>query len=162
MSAAAAAGTAAGYVVKTDSDTVYLDQGEGSGARAGQEFTIFVTKGELQHPVTGESLGFLENPVAQGRIYQVLPKYSLGRLLASDFAKLRDVKPGQRVRLKAAAAAPPPTAPAAASSGESSRQPVWRSPALDLEAVGLTLADVDGDAKTDIVLADSSRVIAYP
>lgn len=153
-----------GYIVKVDSNTVYLDLGEAGGARLGQEFLIYSEGPPLKHPITGEILGREETRVAQGTIDRVFPKYSIGRI---STASAEPLSAGEKVRLMPQPAPPVPQAPAtspATSIAEQGpvRTPVFRGPAADIEAVDMAVGDVDGDGKTEILLADQNRVEAFP
>lgn len=158
-----------GYVVKVDSDTVYLDIGESSGAAAGGRFTIYTEGTEIRHPVGGAVLGRTQTRVAEGLIETAAARYCIGRL--ENSALPANPSAGQRVRLSPPLPAPVRSSPAGtAPSGfsertqadASARAPFWRSPPIDFEAAGLAAADVDGDGKTEILLADGTRVRAYP
>lgn len=150
-----------GYVVKADGDSVVVDLTAASGASAGRKFVVYKEGDELKHPVTGKSLGRMEEKVAEGELREVLPNYSVGAVTAAK----SPLEPGLRVRLVEAPAPPPAPAPKAepapAAAG-GSRKPSWRSPFVQLEAVDLDVADLDGDGRRDIALADSQRVHGYP
>lgn len=153
---------AAGYVVRIDSQSVYLDLGEGSGAVPGQPFIVYKEGEELMHPATGKSLGKIEEEVGAGTIKSVMPLYSVGAMSASSGKPA----PGMRARLSARPAPIAPT-PAAATSLTSSpdgtsRGPNWRSGTFDFQITGMAIADFDGDSKTDTALADDSTVSLYP
>jgi hypothetical protein len=154
---ASADGGKAGFVVKVESSTVYLDAGEGSLARPGRAFSVFAEGDELKHPVSGASLGRIETDIASGEIVEVRGSYSLGRLLSTGTAQA--VAAGQRFRFLDGEGAPRPlTAEAPAEK----REDPWRkSPAYPLESVDLALADVDGDGRTETVLASDNRVEAF-
>lgn len=146
-----------GYVVRRDAQTVYLDLGEASGARKGGEFAVFTEGDELKHPVSGQSLGRIETVVARGKIEEVKPGYSVGRLLPGA----AQVAPGQKVRLEAAAAPATTAAQTAAAPPSDSRQPLSRGPWLPIEAVSMAFADVTGDGAKDIILAGSKSITVY-
>src|SRR5438270_1262256 len=93
-----AAELAPGYVVKVETGIVYLDFTEKAGASVGQPFQVYTEGEELKHPITGQSLGRVESKVAEGKLTQVLPMYSIGELSP---AKLEQLKPGMKARLGA-------------------------------------------------------------
>src|SRR6185312_5978885 len=97
-----------GYVVRVDSETVWLDLTAADGAAPGRVFEIYTEGAELKHPVTGASLGRVQSEVAEGRVSDVDEKFSTGVLTA----RKGDVKAGQRARFTAAA--PAAVAPKAA------------------------------------------------
>ena len=103
-SVAAAQAPVKGYVVRVDSNAVWLDLTAADGAAAGRAFEVYAEGPELKHPVTGASLGRAETKVAAGEIVSVSEKSSSGRLLSGPAA----VKVGQRARL--AGTAPEPQA----------------------------------------------------
>ena len=141
-----------GYVVKTDSATVYLDiTASSQAARAGARFAVYEEGGELVNPVTKQSLGRTHDNVASGEITETHPKYAVGTLLTGIGA----AKPGQFFEW-AAQAAPP--APAAQPSGR--EKVIWKSPALDCEAVSLALGDFDGSGE-EVAVASESEVAVY-
>jgi hypothetical protein len=151
------------YVIRVDSAGVYLDLGSKGGVTAGQPFTVFTKGEELKHPVTGASLGPLITELGHGSVFQVEEQYSVGRLEPGAGA----VQSGQQYRL--GQPPPPPAPPAAqqtpaqgAAQAEGVRAPYYRSPVLDLEAVDVAAGDVDGDGAEEAVLADKTRVLAYP
>lgn len=148
-----------GYVVRRDSQTVYLDLGESSGVRKEAEFTIFTEGEELKHPVSGKSLGRLETPVGRGTIQEIKDNYSVGRLAPGAGS----VAPGQRVRAEASSTKTPMAAlqAVAAPAEASARQPLSRGPWLPLEAVSMAFADVTGDGAKEIVLAAAKALAAY-
>lgn len=154
----AARAEAPGYVVRVDSSAVYLDFGKDSGAAPGRGFLIYKEGEELRHPVTGASLGRVEETVAEGRITEVRDSYSIGVLFSSPGTP----SPGRRVRLgppsqPAAVAAP---APSTQTSAPDSRL-LRRSPPLDIEAVDLAVGDLDGDGEPELILAGKDSVQAY-
>src|SRR5438105_1796855 len=86
----AAAQLAPGYVVKVESNSIYLDFNEKTCATAGQPFQVYTYGEELKHPITGQSLGRVESKVGEGKITQVLAMYSVGELAPGAGS----VKPG--------------------------------------------------------------------
>ena len=65
-----------GLVVGVEDDTVYLDLGEGGGAGAGQELTIFRKGDEFRHPLTGKALGRFEDVLGWAQVRRVAPRFS--------------------------------------------------------------------------------------
>lgn len=158
----AAAPDASGYVVRVDTAGVYLDLGAQAGASVGQAFEVYTEGAELKHPVTGKSLGRIENVVASGRVEQVEPLYSLGSL-----DKPAEVKVGMRARLGAKAPAAPAAAAAAPAESSpqasaSTRSPRVRGPSFDFAIHGLAVADFSGAGKPQLALASPDRVSLYP
>lgn len=155
-----------GYVVKVEANQIYLDLGAGSGAQAGQKFTVFVDGDELKHPVTGKSLGKLEKTVARGVIEEVKEQYSIGRIEAVEpGGQPASGQKAKMVAAPAAAAAQPPAihdAAAPVDPDRNFRASAWRSPAVSYEATGMTMADVNGDKTLEIVLIDATKTDAFP
>lgn len=157
---AGAARADSGYVVKIESGSVYLDLGEKAGAVSGETFQIYTEGEELKHPVTGQSLGRIEKPVAEGRVTLALPLYSVGRLLADQPADA--VKPGMRARLQPQPAAGLiPAGQAGQNPAAREREPRWKSPPLPYAVVGMAAADFRGDGTTTLALADKNTVSLY-
>jgi hypothetical protein len=158
----------AGYVVRADSDTVWLDLTAADGAAPGRAFEVYSEGEELKHPVTGASLGRVETAVAEGVVLEVSARYSTGRLNSRAAA----VKPGQRARFSApASAAPAPIAAAPLASAAADedgrpgdaprRKPKSRGAALPYAVVGMAVGDFDGTGKPEVVLASDNRVYLY-
>ncbi|MBI3550194.1 MAG: VCBS repeat-containing protein [Elusimicrobia bacterium] len=156
-----------GYVVSVDSGRVFLDFNAASGAAVGQEFLIFTDGRELKHPVTGASLGHVEDEIASGKIMRITDQYSVGILNQLDAKAAAAAAPsaGQKVRL---ITQPPPTQPAAPQASPTTTAPpqpraaAWKSPLTDFIAIAFAVGDVDGDGKLDAVMADEDHVYAYP
>jgi len=151
---AAAQTPAKGYVVRVDSGTVWLDLTAADGAAPGRGFLVYTEGAELKHPVTGQSLGRVEDEVASGEIAEVAAQFSTGRLRAQK----SDVKVGQRARLAAPAATATTTqAPLAADK----RAPTSRGAALGYSVVAMAVGDFDGIGKPEVALASDTRVSLY-
>lgn len=151
-----------GYVVKVDGDNVVVDLTAASGSAIGRKFFVYTEGEELKHPATGKSLGRMEQRVGEGEIRETAAQYSVGAVTAAK----SPLAPGQRVRWLEAAPTQPPPAPAPASQERggvaAGRQPAWRSPFVQVDAVDLDVADVDGDGKRDVVLAGGQNVQVFP
>ena len=161
-----------GYVVKVDGPTAWLDLVAADGASVGRPFTVFTEGEELKHPVTGASLGRVEDKLAEGTIKEVADKFSVGALSAAA-----EIKPGARVRL-GAAPAPVPVAPPAATVAPAQQQvkvvmragdvelrsPRSRGAAMPYTISGMSVGDFDGAGKPQIVLCDDRafHLYAYP
>lgn len=149
-----------GFVVKVDSDAVWLDLTAADGAAAGRGFEVYSEGEELKHPVTGASLGRVQNQVATGSITETADKFSTGRLSA----RVGEVKVGQRARLTTAApAAQRPTA--AQRPGEpDSRAPKSMGATLNYAVNAMAVGDFDGIGRPQVVLADENtiRLYSYP
>ncbi len=162
---AASAGVSAaqplGYVVRVDSRGVYLDMGAQAGAAVGQPFEVYKEGAELKHPVTGQSLGRLETPVASGVISDVEKLYSVGTL-----ARAADVAAGMRARLGELPAAAPAATPAAAAAPQpgrtSVRTPRWKGPELGFKIRAMAVADFLGNGQPQLALADNATIYLFP
>lgn len=150
-----------GYVVKAQADTVYVDLGADSGAEVGRGVDIYTEGEELKHPVTGASLGKVQNDVVRGKITQVQPKFSVVKLDAAAA-----VKTGFRARLAPVTA---PSAPASAPAGSSLggdlqglRGARVKGPTFDFAIRGLALGDFTGEGKRQLALASPTGVTVYP
>lgn len=148
-----------GYVVRVDSDAVWLDLTAADGAAPGRAFEIDAEGAELKHPVTGASLGRVRSVIARGEIAAVSDKFSTGAILS----RKTDVRAGQRARLigEAAAAAPQ----AAARPGEpESRAPQTKGAAVPYEVNAMAIGDFDKSGEPRIALASENavRLYAYP
>lgn len=73
-----------GLVVGLEGDTLYLDLGEGSGARVGQELTIFRKGDTFYHPLSGKPLGRFEETLGWAQVRRVLPRFSEALYVPAD------------------------------------------------------------------------------
>ncbi|PCI40110.1 MAG: hypothetical protein COB53_01905 [Elusimicrobia bacterium] len=150
------ASTLAGYAVKTDGSTVYLDLGAKSELKTGDHYDLAVVSGELTHPVTGESLGADVKSVGAVRIVTVEEKYSTVEWVQSGSHAL---KVGDKIKLRSTAGPAPASAPEPAADGL--RNSIARSPMLGIEAIGISVGDTDGDGAPEVVLAGSRIIDVY-
>jgi hypothetical protein len=159
VSLAAAQPADKGYVVRVDSNAVWLDLTAADGAVQGRAFEIYTEGAELKHPVTGASLGRVQSEVAEGAISDVSDKFSTGAILA----RKSDVKTGQRARFTAAAAAPATAPKAALRPGEpESRAPKGMGATVPYEINAMTVGDFDKIGRPQLVLASENTVRLYP
>jgi hypothetical protein len=148
-----------GYVVRVDSAAVWLDLTAADGAAPGRAFEIYKEGEELKHPVTGASLGRVQDEVAEGEIKDVSDKFSMGVILS----RKADVSVGERARFTAPA---PVAAPKAAQKpGEpETRAPKSMGATLPYEINAMAVGDFDKIGKPQIALASENvvRLYAYP
>lgn len=154
--AAAQAGVK-GYVVRVDSDTVWLDLTFADGAAPARPFEIYSEGAELKHPATGASLGRVREKVASGNILEVSDQFSIGRLTERLGPR---AEAGLRARLLEAR---PPVATARPAE-TALRAPKARGAVLPYAATGMAAGRFDGSARTQLVLASENtiRLYAYP
>jgi hypothetical protein len=157
--------TAPGYVVKFDSGLIYLDFNEKTGAAKGQAFQVFTEGEELKHPVTGASLGKLENKVAEGTLTEVLAQYSVGKVDGAP----GEIKPGMKARLSAL---PPQTAPAPVQQPQvqyvpvtkpgavAERAPRWKSMTFPYQIGGMAVAEFEAGTLTT-AMTDGRKIFLY-
>ncbi|HVA65988.1 MAG TPA: hypothetical protein VNK24_03575 [Elusimicrobiota bacterium] len=162
-SAPAIAASSSGYVVRVDSDVVYLDLGSGSGARAGESFRVYTLGPALIDPATGKNLGQPKSFVAEGRLTDVEALYSEGVLVSFSTS----VAAGMRAELyvePAADAVQAPPAGTSAAPAPAGRKPRWRSPWFNFPVAAFVIADFSGAGKDRIALASRKtvRLYAYP
>jgi len=146
-----------GYVVRVDSDTVWLDLAAADGAAAGRAFEIYTEGAQLKHPVTGADLGRVQDKIASGGILEAAEKFSTGRITARFAAP---VQAGQRARFTA-----PAETPKAARNGEAeTRAPKTRGALLPFTITGMAVGDFDGVGKPQLALSsnESVKLYAYP
>ena len=145
-----------GYVVRVDSDAVWLDLTAAEGAVPGRAFEIYMEGAELKHPVTGASLGRVQSEIAGGEIKDVADKFSTGVILS----RKAGVSAGQRARFTAAApiaalkAAPRPGEP-------ESRAPKTMGATVPYEINAMAVGDFDKIGKPQIALASENAVRLY-
>jgi hypothetical protein len=161
LASMAAAQTAdKGYVVRVDSNSVWLDLTAADGAVPGRAFEIYTEGEELKHPVTGASLGRVQTEVAEGEIKDVADKFSTGRITALKGG----VQSGQRARFTAAAPTPPAAAAASRPGEPESRAPKLMGAAVRYEISAMAIGDYERVNRPEIVLASENtiRLYAYP
>lgn len=147
-----------GYVVRADSDTVWLDLTAADGSAPGRFFDVYKEGAELKHPVTGAVLGKVQEVVASGSIRDVSEKFSTGWVTVRTGTP---VKAGQRARFAGSATTPP--APAI-NAEPLTRLPKSRGASLPYAATAMTVGDFDGTGKPQMVLSSENtvRLYAYP
>ncbi|MEK7389265.1 MAG: VCBS repeat-containing protein [Elusimicrobiota bacterium] len=149
----------AGYVVRVDSNTVWLDFTAADGSSLQRPFTILKEGPELKHPVTGADLGRVEIKIGEGVVTGVSDKHSVGVLTS----KTEEIKPGAKARW---VGAPPevPAPPAARAADGGLRSPKTRGANLPYAVAAMTTGDFDGIGKPQLVLSDekSFKLYAYP
>ena len=150
-----------GYVVRVDSDTVWLDLTAADGAAAGRAFNVYTEGPELTHPVTGAALGRIQQVVASGSIRDISEKCAAGRITART---AKPVKAGQRAHFPASPPAPTESAKAARGGEPETRAPKTRGAALGYAATGMAVGDFDGAGKPQLALSSENtvRLYAYP
>ncbi|MBI5241764.1 MAG: hypothetical protein HY926_14925 [Elusimicrobia bacterium] len=165
-----------GYVVRVDQSSIVLDFTEKSGAKIGQDFTVFKEGDELVHPVTKAKMGRMEVPIALGTIKEMFPMYSVGSYTlisgpsGNPVGTPELVTPGMRARLKPFASPAPQAqiplsqaAEVAKSLGITpKREPRWRGPALDYQATALAVGGIQGNGKLQAAVSDGRKVYLYP
>lgn len=135
-----------GYVVRVDSDTVYLDITESSAAaHPGADFAIYIESDTLTNPVTGEMLGKTHFIAAEGTVSSVEPKYAVGSLKMHS----GDVLPGQYFKWRAASPA------------KAMLKAAWQSAGLDFAATGMALGSFTAPGAGEIALATREEVGIY-
>ena len=69
--------TTRGYVVFVDPSRVVIDLAERDGVKVGTKVSVRRANIAIVHPISGESLGELDEEVAIGRVIEVRDKYSV-------------------------------------------------------------------------------------
>jgi hypothetical protein len=150
-----------GYVVKSADGVLYLDLGKDSGIANRSVYDLATVGEQLKHPVTGETLGAEFAPAGKISIISVEDKYST----ASPVGDTKLPAPGTKIRIELSREPAPrasaQTAPPSAASGSKLRDSIDRSPTLPITAVDLSIGDVDGDGRDEIVLAGAREIAVY-
>jgi hypothetical protein len=141
-----------------ESATAYVDWGQASGIREGDVFLLYRVTGLLKHPVTGEILGHAQQMIGNARVEHVEEKFSVAHLMEGQ----KVVQAGDRTRLQTLPVMSDAT-PTIASATVSALglKDLWHSEPLPEEAVGLVVADVDGDGSKEIVVATKDQIKVY-
>ena len=75
---------AEGLVVSIEGTEIFIDVSEATGAKVGQEYTIY-RKGEpFLHPVTGRVLGRYEQVLGYGQIVRLYPNFAAATFIPAD------------------------------------------------------------------------------
>jgi hypothetical protein len=151
-----------GYVVKVDSDTVYVDWGTGSGVIPGDSFSIYREGAPLKHPVTGKSLGRAPKNVGTGVIDSVRDKFSVGKILDDQLG----VKSGDRTHHNpppawSSEAAPGAYDPRSPEDSTTTLRMLWQSEPIPSEITSIAFGDLDGDRKKEIIVASRDRIEVF-
>ncbi len=157
--AAAASPADKGYIVRVDSNAVWIDLAASEGATPGRGFDVYTEGAELKHPVTGASLGKVENVVAQGRVLSISDKFSQGTILSRSAT----IAAGQRVRLSAPAVVSVAPRSAKLDTVEG-RLPKSQGAMLNFSVNAMAIGDFDAAGKPQAALASENTVMlfAYP
>lgn len=67
-----------GVVVSVDGEEIFLDVHAGTGARVGQEYTVFRKGDPFHHPLTGRPLGRYEEVLGYVQVRRVYEQFSAG------------------------------------------------------------------------------------
>jgi hypothetical protein len=86
-----------GTVVSLDGQRIFLDLGETSGVRAGQELTVYRKGDVFHHPLTGKPLGRHEVHLGYAQIRRVFPQFSEGVYVPLPDRPAPEVGDGARV-----------------------------------------------------------------
>jgi hypothetical protein len=92
-------------VVSFEGGALYLDIGQGGGAQAGQEFTIFRKGEEFHHPITRKVLGRYEEVLGYAQVRTVHPRFAEAVFVPIEGKPLPQPDDGVRItrgRIKAA------------------------------------------------------------
>lgn len=136
-----------GIVVAVRGETVYVDLGRGDGVAVGQRLRVVRPGAPLVHPVTGETLGTADEPIARLEVTAVAERFAATRVL--QLASGATIEPRDRVVAaadeggapapraarpaggpgQALREGPGPGAPGGADGGPSARAPAAQVPA---------------------------------
>ena len=86
-----------GVIVGVDGETLYLDIGEGRGALAGQEMTIFRKGEEFVHPFSGRALGRYEETLGYAHVKHVQARFSEAQYVPVEGTPRARVDDGVRI-----------------------------------------------------------------
>jgi len=92
-------------VVGFEGGALYLDIGQGGGAQAGQEFTIFRKGEEFHHPITRKILGRYEEVLGYAQVRTVYPRFAEAVFVPIEGKQVPQPDDGVRItrgRIKAA------------------------------------------------------------
>ena len=162
-------------IVSVRGETVYVDLGRAAGAAVGQRLRVVRAGAPLVHPVTGETLGTVDEEVAVLEVTSVAEKFSTARVVrrtegASIEPRDRVVAetPAQAARAPEAGAAPQPGGTSPTPEG-SPRFPA--SPGLTASFTAtqelayairdLAVADLDADGRAELMAIEESRLLVY-
>ncbi len=141
----------AGLVVGVRGERVYVDLGRDDGVAVGQRLRVVRPGAPLVHPVTGETLGTIDEEIAQLEVTAVAEKFVTTRVL--HVASGATIEPKDRVVA---------ATPAAAATGlalDPSRSIV--SQEVGYEIRDLAVADLDGDGRPELVTIDQLHLAIY-
>jgi hypothetical protein len=145
-----------GVVIMQAGEEVLVDLDAASGLAVGDLLEVVQDGEDIVHPTTGAVLGRLEQVVATLQVTRMAAGYSYTRVVGEAGAIAR----GDRVRLQPAAAepraqpAPRPAPPAPRSAAPEVRL----GPSLQGVAVGLAVADVDGQGALEAAVLFAHRL----
>ncbi|HEX7127373.1 MAG TPA: FG-GAP-like repeat-containing protein, partial [Thermodesulfobacteriota bacterium] len=166
-----------GIVVSVRGETVYVDLGAGDGIAVGQRLRVVRAGEPLVHPVTGETLGAVDDEVALLEVTAVADRFSTTKVVRLNEGTT--LEPRDRVVAAAAPASPvpaasaPQAAPAPSAPGSPAPGPVASagymldtkrsitSQELPFEIRDLAVADLDGDGRVEVVTLAEHRMIIY-
>ncbi len=159
-----------GIVVAVRGERVYVDLGRDDSLVVGQRLRAVRPGAPLVHPVTGETLGAVDEEIAQLEVTAVAEKFATTRVLwiaggatigPKDRVVREDTGQAARGGAESGPAARVPVVQAAATglALDSSRSIV--SQELGYEIRDLAVADLDGDGRPELVTLDQSHLAIH-
>ncbi len=162
-------GSREGLIVAVRGETVYVDLGRDDGAAVGQRLRVVRPGAPLVHPVTGQSLGAVDDEVALLEVTAVSEKFATTKVVR--LAGGASLEPRDRVLSASPAAAAAPAqpraeapAPAAGTAPAGYLLDTTRSVTsqeLPFELRDLAIADLDGDGHVEVVALGQYRLVIY-
>ena len=155
-----------GLVVGVDGDLVYVDIGEGRGARVGQELVVYRKGAEFHHPLTGKPLGRYEDVLGWAQIRRVQARFSEARFVPVQGQPRPQAEDGVRITRGRIKVAITPVLDLTRQKSDLRRVPFMLATVLErsrrFQVIDpLTVGDVfaSGEARVEEVLALPERAV---
>jgi hypothetical protein len=161
----AAAQPVEALVVSVEGEVLYVDLGEGSGARPGQELVVFRRGEPFRHPFSGKVLGHYEDVLGWAQIRHIEPRFAEALFIPAPNAPTPRPEDGVRISRARIRIAVTPVLDLTGARGDVRRVPYILASMLErskrFQAVdSLAVSDMfTGALKVEEVLARPERAI---